>query len=45
MEDLFTIISDKAHSVPGVGSTKMQVVTKMLKKSCDWPFPEKIPEA
>jgi Lrp/AsnC family transcriptional regulator for asnA, asnC and gidA len=44
MGDLQTFISEKLHSIPGVRKTKTQVLTKVLKQSCDWPFPEKLSE-
>jgi Lrp/AsnC family transcriptional regulator for asnA, asnC and gidA len=44
MGDLQTFITDKLHTIPGVRKTKTQVLTKVLKQSCDWPFPEKFGE-
>ena len=44
MGDLQTLITDKLHSIPGVRKTKTYVLTKMLKQSCDWPFPEYLPD-
>jgi len=44
MGDLQTFVSDKLHSIPGVRKTRTYVLTKLLKQSCDWPFPEKLPE-
>ena len=45
MDDLQTFISDKLHPIPGVRKTKTQVLTRVLKQSCDWMFPEQLPEA
>jgi len=44
MGELQTFISDKLHSIPGVRKTKTQVLTNVLKQSCDWRFPEHLPE-
>jgi len=44
MGDLQAFINDKLHSIPGVRKTRTYVLTKALKQSCDWPFPEKLPE-
>ena len=44
MDDLQTFISDKLHPIPGVRKTKTQVLTRVLKQSCDWMFPEQLPE-
>ena len=43
MGDLQTFISDKLHSIPGVRKTRTYVLTRVLKQSCDWSFPEKLP--
>ncbi len=42
MGELQTFISDKLHSIPGVRKTKTQVLTNVLKQSCDWRFPESL---
>jgi Lrp/AsnC family transcriptional regulator for asnA, asnC and gidA len=44
MGDLQTFISNKLHTIPGVRKTKTYVLTKVLKQSCDWHFPEKLPK-
>ena len=44
MGDLQTFISDKLHSIPGVRKTRTYVLTRVLKESCDWPFPKRLPE-
>lgn len=44
MGDLQAFIGDKLHSIPGVRKTRTYVLTKVLKQSCDWPFPETLPE-
>ena len=44
MGALQDFITDKLHSIPGVTRTKVYVLTKILKQSCDWPFPEKLPK-
>ena len=44
MGDLQAFVSDKLHSIPGVRKTRTYVLTKVLKQTCDWPFPERLPE-
>jgi DNA-binding Lrp family transcriptional regulator len=44
MGALQTFISEKLHTIPGVRKTRTYVLTRVLKQSCDWPFPEKLPE-
>ncbi len=44
MGALQDFINDKLHSIPGVTRTKTYVLTKILKQSCDWSFPEKLPK-
>lgn len=43
MGALQDFITDKLHTIPGVIKTKTYVLTKILKQSCDWPFPEDLP--
>ncbi len=44
MGALQEFISTKLHTIPGVTKTKTYVLTKILKQSCDWAFPEKLPK-
>ena len=44
MGDLQTLITEKLHSIPGVRKTKTYILTKILKQSCDWAFPENLPD-
>jgi len=44
MGDLQSFITDKLHPIPGVRKTKTQVLTRVLKLSCDWAFPKQLPE-
>jgi DNA-binding Lrp family transcriptional regulator len=44
MGALQTFISEKLHTIPGVRKTRTYVLTRVLKQSCDWPFPEMLPE-
>jgi DNA-binding Lrp family transcriptional regulator len=44
MGALQTFISEKLHTIPGVRKTRAYVLTRVLKQSCDWPFPEMLPE-
>jgi DNA-binding Lrp family transcriptional regulator len=45
MEALQDFITNKLHTIPGVIRTKTYVLTKILKQSCDWPFPKELPHA
>jgi Lrp/AsnC family transcriptional regulator for asnA, asnC and gidA len=44
MAALQEFISTKLHTIPGVTKTKTYVLTKILKQSCDWPFPDELPK-
>lgn len=44
MADLQDFIGDKLHSIPGVRKTRTYVITRLLKDSCNWPFPRELPE-
>ncbi len=44
MGALQEFISTKLHTIPGVTKTKTYVLTKILKQSCDWPFPDELPK-
>ena len=43
MGALQDFITNKLHTIPGVIRTKTYVLTKILKQSCDWPFPKELP--
>jgi Lrp/AsnC family transcriptional regulator for asnA, asnC and gidA len=45
MSDLQAFITENIHSIPGVTKTKTFVLTEVIKNSCNWPFPKKLPEA
>lgn len=44
MGDLQTIINEKLHSIPGVRKSRTYVLTNILKRSDNWPFPKNLPE-
>ena len=44
MGDLQDIINHKLHSIPGVRKTRTYILTKILKLSCNWPFPKDLPD-
>jgi DNA-binding Lrp family transcriptional regulator len=44
MGDLQATITEKLHSIPGVRKTKSHVLTRIIKQSCDWQFPENLPD-
>jgi Lrp/AsnC family transcriptional regulator for asnA, asnC and gidA len=37
---LQTLITETIHHIPGVRKTRVYFLTKILKRSYDWPFPE-----
>jgi DNA-binding Lrp family transcriptional regulator len=43
MDDLQTYITEKVHSISGVRKTRTIVLTRVLKQSYDWSFPEQLP--
>ena len=43
MDGLQAFITDILHPIPGVRKTKTYILTKVLKTSCDWPFPKELP--
>ena len=44
MSALQEFISTKLHAIPGVTKTKTYVLTRILKQSCNWAFPEILPK-
>ncbi len=44
MGALQDFITHELHTIPGVTRTKTVVLTKIIKQSCDWPFPENLPK-
>lgn len=40
VNSLQTLITETIHSIPGVRKTRVYVLTSVLKRSYDWPFPE-----
>ena len=42
VDSLQTLITDKFQSIPGVRKTRVYLLTRMLKRSYDWPIPEEL---
>jgi Lrp/AsnC family transcriptional regulator for asnA, asnC and gidA len=40
IDSLQTLITETIHSIPGVRKTRVYFLTRVLKRSYDWPFPE-----
>ena len=40
---LRTFVTETVHRIPGINRTRVNVLTKVLKRSSDWPFPEELP--
>jgi Lrp/AsnC family transcriptional regulator for asnA, asnC and gidA len=38
-----TFVSQTIHDIPGIRRTRVNVLTKVFKRSCDWPFPRELP--
>jgi Lrp/AsnC family transcriptional regulator for asnA, asnC and gidA len=42
VDSLQTILTESVHSIPGVQRTRVNVLTKVLKQSYDWPLPKEL---
>lgn len=40
---LRTFVTERIHSIPGIERARVNVLTKVYKRSCDWPFPDELP--
>lgn len=40
VDSLQTFITETIHSIPGIRKTRVYLLTRILKHSYDWPFPE-----
>jgi DNA-binding Lrp family transcriptional regulator len=40
---LRTFVTETVHKIPGIDRTRVNVLTKVLKRSSDWAFPEELP--
>jgi Lrp/AsnC family transcriptional regulator for asnA, asnC and gidA len=43
MQDLRTFITEHVHAISGVRRTKTFIIMQVLKQSCDWQFPSRLP--
>jgi Lrp/AsnC family transcriptional regulator for asnA, asnC and gidA len=43
VDALHTFVSETIHHIPGIARTRVNVITKVLKRSCGWDFPEELP--
>jgi Lrp/AsnC family transcriptional regulator for asnA, asnC and gidA len=43
IETFRTFVSETIHDIPGISRTRVNVLTKVFKRSCDWPFPRTLP--
>ena len=43
VDALRTFVTETIHSIPGIDRTRVNVITKVFKRSCSWDFPEKLP--
>jgi Lrp/AsnC family transcriptional regulator for asnA, asnC and gidA len=43
IQDLQTFITEQVHAISGVRRTKTFVIMQILKQSCDWGFPARLP--
>jgi Lrp/AsnC family transcriptional regulator for asnA, asnC and gidA len=42
VDSLQTLITQTIHPIPGVRKTRVYLLTRMLKRSYDWPIPEEL---
>jgi len=42
VDSLQTLVNQTVHSIPGVRNTRVYLLTKILKRSYDWPLPEEL---
>jgi Lrp/AsnC family transcriptional regulator for asnA, asnC and gidA len=43
IEAFRTFVTETIHDIPGISRTRVNVITKVFKRSCDWPFPDQLP--
>ncbi len=43
IQDLRKLITEKVHAIPDVWKTKTFVIMQVIKQSCDWQFPARLP--
>ena len=43
IESFRTFVTETIHRIPGIARTRVNVLTKVFKRSCDWPFPDQLP--
>lgn len=43
VDALRTFVTETIHDIPGIDRTRVNVITKVFKRSCSWDFPEELP--
>jgi len=43
IESFRKFVTETIHKIPGIARTRVNVLTKVFKRSCDWPFPDQLP--
>jgi Lrp/AsnC family transcriptional regulator for asnA, asnC and gidA len=43
IESFHTFVTETIHQIPGIARTRVNVLTKVFKRSSDWPFPAQLP--
>jgi Lrp/AsnC family transcriptional regulator for asnA, asnC and gidA len=43
IESFRTFVTEIIHQIPGIARTRVNVLTKVFKRSSDWPFPAQLP--
>jgi Lrp/AsnC family transcriptional regulator for asnA, asnC and gidA len=43
VDALRTFVTETIHQIPGIARTRVNVITKVLKSSSKWDFPEQLP--
>jgi DNA-binding Lrp family transcriptional regulator len=43
LDALQTFVTESLHTIPGISRTRVNVLTRILRQSYDWPLPEQLP--
>jgi Lrp/AsnC family transcriptional regulator for asnA, asnC and gidA len=43
IESFHAFVTETIHQIPGIARTRVNVLTKVFKRSSDWPFPAQLP--
>jgi Lrp/AsnC family transcriptional regulator for asnA, asnC and gidA len=43
VDALHTFVTETIHAIPGIDRTRVNVITRVFKRSCNWDFPQDLP--